>query len=630
MPRSLSQALLASCVLSLLSSSLSFCAERGASAPDSANFSPEEAARRMSLPPGFSVTLFAGEPDVKQPVAFAIDDRGRLWVAENYSYPVRQPEGQGHDRILIFEDTDGDGKFDKRTLFANDLNMVTGIELGFGGVWVGAAPYLLFIPVRAGEDKPSGPPQIVLDGWGFQDTHNTLSTFVWGPDGWLYGGHGVACFSKVGKPGSPDSERVIINGGIWRYHPTAKKFERFSEGATNPWGIDFDERGQLFITGCVLPHLWHIPQGSRSQRLFGMNLDPHSYGEIKTIADHRHWAGENSHAGRDGYRDANGELKLFPDDYNVGGGHAHAGGMIYLGDNWPDEYRGRIFMNNLHGHRINMDILERKGSGFVGHHGADFLFTRDRWSLILNLQYGPDGSVYMIDFYEKNLCHNPTPALFDRSNGRIYRIPYGTPKPVTVDLQKLDDLELVRLQSHKNEWFARHGRRILQERAAVSPIKTEAREALLKMLQENPDPALKLHALWALHAIHALTEEMLLAQLHASDEYVRGWAIQLLCENAGPSLAALKQLGVLAREDTSPVVRLYLAAALQRIPIPPRKDILIALISRGEDASDQNLPLMYWWAAEPVVAQKGGEALALLKATKIPKVREFITRRLAE
>ena len=226
-----------------------------------AGLSPEEAAKAMTVPEGFKVTLFAGEPDVHQPIAFAIDDRGRLWVAEAYSYPIRVPDDKARDQILIFEDADGDGKFDTRKVFADKLNLVSGIELGYGGVWVGAAPNFLFIPDKDGDDKPDGPPQILLDGWGWQDTHETLNTFTWGPDGWLYGCHGVFTHSKVGKPGTPDKERMPINAGIWRYHPTRHKFEVFAEGTSNPWGIDFDEHGQLFVTACVIPHLYHVIQG---------------------------------------------------------------------------------------------------------------------------------------------------------------------------------------------------------------------------------------------------------------------------------------------------------------------------------------------------------------------------------
>ncbi|MGA8258683.1 MAG: PVC-type heme-binding CxxCH protein, partial [Arenicellales bacterium] len=195
----------------------------------------EKAAQVMKVPDGFSVSVSAAEPDVKQPIAMALDDRGRLWVAEAYAYPVRAPEGQGHDRILIFEDTNGDGRFDQRKVFTDGLNLVSGLQVGFGGVYVGAAPYLLFIPDRNGDDIPDGKPQVLLDGWGYQDTHETLNTFTWGPDGWLYGCQGVFTHSRVGKPGTPYGERVPINAGIWRYHPIRHVFEVFAEGLSNPW-----------------------------------------------------------------------------------------------------------------------------------------------------------------------------------------------------------------------------------------------------------------------------------------------------------------------------------------------------------------------------------------------------------
>ncbi len=244
-----------------------FARPTGLPAPDDqyefAGLEPEAAAKAMRLPEGFSVTAFAGEPDVRQPIAMSIDDRGRLWIAEAYSYPRRVPDAEAQDRILIFEDADGDGKFDKRTVFTDKLNLVSGLELGFGGVWVGAAPQLLFIPDADGDDRPDGPPQVLLDGWGYQDTHETLNSFIWGPDGWLYGCHGVFTHSNVGKPGAPDAERQRINAGIWRYHPTRHVFEVHCHGTSNPWGVDFNDFGQAFLTSCVIPHLYQVIQGAR-------------------------------------------------------------------------------------------------------------------------------------------------------------------------------------------------------------------------------------------------------------------------------------------------------------------------------------------------------------------------------
>jgi hypothetical protein len=166
-----------------------------------AGLTPEQAVKEITLPPGFKAQLVAGEPDVVQPVAMAIDDRGRLWIAEANTYPRKAPEGKGQDRILIFEDTRGDGHFDKRTVFYEGLNLVSGLEVGFGGIWVGQAPQFLFIPILEG-DK-AGKPQVLLDGWGLEDTHEVLNSFAWGPDGWLYGCQGVFTHSKVGKPGAP-------------------------------------------------------------------------------------------------------------------------------------------------------------------------------------------------------------------------------------------------------------------------------------------------------------------------------------------------------------------------------------------------------------------------------------------
>lgn len=601
-----------------------------------AGLSPEEAAREMTLPPGFSAKLFAGEPDVKQPIAFAIDDRGRLWVAEAYTYPRRAPEGQGKDRILIFEDTDGDGKFDKRTVFIENLNLVSGLEVGFGGVWVGAAPYLMFIPDRNGDDKPDGEPQILLDGWDYlRDTHETLNTFTWGPDGWLYGCHGVFCPSLVGKPGTPANERQRVDAAVWRYHPTKQVFEVFAEGTSNPWGVDFDEHGQCIIEACVIPHLWHMIQGGRYERQGGQHynitldekrdherfhqlagqghINPFIYDDIKTIADHRHYAGAKGPHAANGRSDA------------VGGGHAHAGLMIYLGDSWPEQYRNGAFMNNIHGQRINMDILERKGSGFVGHHGADLINFNDRWSQILNLLYDQNGSVYMIDWYDKNQCHHNDLNGHDRSNGRIFKIVYDNAKWTPVDLQKKSDMELVQLQLHKNEWYVRHARRILQERGTNPKV----HQALLKILKENPDVTRKLRAFWTLNATVGLTEEIALTQLHDTSEYVRAWAIQFLAEDRRPSPAVLKEFARLSKSDPSAFVRLYLASALQRTPVNQRGEILEGLLSHAEDAQDHNLPLMYWYAAEPVAGQSAQLGAALMGKSKIPVVRQFIARRMA-
>jgi glucose/arabinose dehydrogenase len=189
---------------------------------------PKTAAERtlaqMYVPEGFKVDLIAAEPDIHQPIAFAWDERGRIWVVEAYSYPTKRPAGEGLDKVVIFADEDGDGHFETRKVFAEGLNLASGIEVGYGGVWIGAAPELLFIPDRNRDDVPDGPPQVLLDGFGYQDTHETLNSFLWGPDGWLYGIQGVFNTARIGKPGVPPEQRPELRAGVWRFHPVRHEF----------------------------------------------------------------------------------------------------------------------------------------------------------------------------------------------------------------------------------------------------------------------------------------------------------------------------------------------------------------------------------------------------------------------
>jgi putative membrane-bound dehydrogenase-like protein len=576
---------------------------------------PKKAAEVMTVPEAFSVKLFAGEPDVYQPIAFCLDDRGRVWVAEAYCYPVRRPAEQANDRIVIFEDTDGDGHFDKRTVFMQGLNLVSGLEVGHGGVWIGAAPYLLFVPVKNGEDRPAGPPRILLDGWGYQDTHETLNTFTWGPDGWLYGCHGVFTHSRVGKPGTPEEQRVKINASIWRYHPTKHVFEVFAHGTSNPWGLDFNDYGQMFCEACVIPHCFHIIQGARYHRQAGNHFNPYTYADITTIADHLHYVGavNNPHA-------ANNRSD------SAGGGHAHCGTMVYLGGAWPDEYRNQMFMGNIHGRRINMDILKPKGSGYVASHGKDFLLANDEWARFINLRYGPDGNVYLIDWYDKQACHLPNPAAFDRSNGRIYKICYRGTKSVQVDLRKLTNAELVELQLHKNDWYVRHARRILQERGP----NPKTRDALEKIAFGQADETRRLRGLWALQVTGGLTVDQLLKGLSDKGEHVRAWTVQLALEDGKRVTPKVTDRFVeMARTDPSPVVRLYLASGLQRMALSFRTPVLRELLTHAEDAADHNLPLLYWYALEPLAGEDMAQALDLAAGSTIAPLLEFTVRRIS-
>jgi putative membrane-bound dehydrogenase-like protein len=477
---------------------------------------------------------------------------------------------------------------------------------------------LLFIPDRDGDDVPDGEPKVLLDGWAWQDTHETLNTFIWGPDGWLYGCHGVFTHSLVGKPGGAESERTPLNAAIWRYHPTRHVFEVFAEGTSNPWGVDFDDNGQAFATACVIPHLYHIIQGARYQRQAGSHFNPYTFGDIQTIADHRHYVGDNPHGGNGKSDDA-------------GGGHAHSGAMVYLGGRWPEEYRNRIFMNNIHGQRLNTDILKHEGSGFVGSHGPDFLKSGDLASQILNIRYGPDGNAYFIDWYDTNACHHNTVEGHDRSNGRVFKVSYGNAKAKPVDLQKKSDADLVMMFAEKNDWYVRHARRILQERAAAGKLSGDSRKLLADLAVKHFAPQRRLRAMWALHVTGGLPDDVVAKLLKDKDEYVRAWTIQLALDRDDAKVdELLPQFAAIAKGDPSPVVRLYLASAMQRVPPKNRWRVMESLVGRSGDASDHNLPLMYWYASEPLAKADPQRALkfALSCGDTMPLVREFMLRRI--
>ncbi|MDP3072735.1 MAG: DUF1080 domain-containing protein [Opitutaceae bacterium] len=580
----------------------------------------------MKLQPGFQAELLAAEPDLHQPIAFCFDDRGRIWVAEAFSYPNKQPEGKGKDRILIFEDKNGDGTFETKKIFAENLNLVSGLEVGFGGVWVGAAPHLLFIPDQNRDDIPDGPPVVLLDGWGFQDTHETLNSFTWGPDGWLYGCHGVFTHSYVGKPGTPDAQRQKIRAGVWRYHPVRHEFEVFAHGGSNQWGLDFNAVGHLFMTHCrsfhgqggtshVIRngHYWN--QANNDYAPFVSNRGTEFAPDLKNflLASARYDSGEGG-AGK-------------PGTTAVYGGHSHVGAMIYLGDNWPDTYRDHLFTHNLHGHQINQQVNVRTGSAYETFHaGYDVSFVPDATYLPVDLQYGPDGAVYTIDWSDTQHCHNPRDEIWDRTTGRLYRVSWAaTYKPTKVDLGAMTDAQLAALHTHKSEWFVRTARRVLQERAATRPIDAGALVVLQALAGDTTGAvSAQLRALWSLHVTNHLDAARLQAALAHSSEIVRGWAVQLGTERPAALAINADTLTRLAASDPSSLVRMAVASAVPALPLAQRWPVAAALAARTEDAADRFLPKMVWFALAPTVAADVPRALDLAARTPLPSLADSI------
>ena len=586
---------------------------------------PAEALKAIAVPKGFRVQLAAAEPMVQQPIDMAWDTRGRLWVAECYTYAERETnfEKKLKDRIIILEDTNHDGVFDKRKIFWDGASQLTSIELGFGGVWAACAPNILFLADRNGDDQPDGEPEVILDGFDTDKVrHNIVNGLRWGPDGWLYGRHGIlGPGSKVGRPGTPEAKRTHIQCGIWRYHPTRKNFEVVCHGTTNPWGHDWDEHGQLFFINTVIGHLWHAMPGARYQRMYGNHFDKHLYELIQQTADHYHFD-----VGKEKWSDLK-KTGMTSGTDAAGGGHAHTGMMIYLGDNWPAEYRGNVFTLNLHGLRMNQESLHRQGAGYVGKHAADFMFTSDKWFRGIELSYAPDGSVYVLDWSDIGECHDNDGI--HRTSGRIYRISYGKTEAAKVDLTKWSNEDLAESVGSPNEWYSRQARQLIQQRAAAGQDLTKAALKLMNTYRLTSSTPTALRAMWTLNAIGSADEDWLLEQSNDEREHIRTWALKLLCDQGALSMKTQKRFIEMAGQDKAGLVQLQLASALQQLPLEDRWPLANALVSQDTFAKDPVFPLLVWYGINPAVTENRNAALKLVAQCKIPKVRQFIARRLA-
>lgn len=631
--------------LSLLSATLALAAAQGlppgvANTQNAADTppTPEEARQLISVPEGFHVMLFAGEPDVAQPIAINYDDRGRLWVAESFSYIEWKRRAQ--DRISIFEDHDNDGRFDSKKVFWGKANHLSGFQIGFGGVWVCDAPHLLFIPDKNRDDIPDGPPVVMLDGWATNAEHNFFNGLTWGLDGWLWGRHGIKKPSRVGRPGTPDKDRVELSCAIWRFHPTRHVFEIVADGTVNPWGLDWNEDGQPFITTSVVDHLWHVVPGARFQRREGKDEhpNPYTYELMKPISDHRHWD--------DGPGAKARHAHAHPEQ---GGGHAHSGLMIYQADVWPEKYRGKAFISNIHGNRINMDSIERKHSSYVAKHEPDFLLGNNPWFRAVDLKQTPDGNMMIAEWTDLGECHDRDGV--HRASGRLFKVSYGKSKPMgKFDLQALSNGELHLLTRGRNGWRRRAALRILQERSeddspqAISDIQSTIRSAQPESSRQTncEELAAGISLMMAEHD-HRPPEASLfyLANMHrhgSPDEAGRKLGSQTIAAFALRNTFASDAIDELAHRNvmeaipraSDPRVLLEFASILRRIPSAMRWESAEALVAKAITPDDRNLALMIWYAIEPLVGEDPQRALKLAAKSKIPLIRQFIARRVID
>ena len=602
-----------------------------------------EALAKMNLPPGFKATVFAAEPDIRQPIAMTWDQKGRLWVAENYTYSDSKErfDMKLRDRIVIFEDKDNDGRFDDRKVFWEDGQLLTSIARGFGGVYALSLPHLLWIPDKDGDDVPDGPPEVLLDGFETRaaSRHTFANGLKWGPDGWLYGRIGISSTSWIDTPGTPQDKRLPTAGGIWRYHPVRKIYEPYCHGTTNPWGMDWDENGEMFFINTVIGHFWHGIRGAFYKRMHGEPPYDHVYGMIDQHADHYHWdTGKSWTDSRNAVGNKHDEL---------GGGHAHVGMMIYQGTNWPKEYRGKTFTLNLGGRRVNVERMEQEGSGYVAKHEPDMFKTGDPWFRGIEIQYGPDGGVYVLDWSDIGECHENDGV--HRNSGRIYKITHGdVVKPKETDLTKLSDVELFNLHKSDNEWLVRMSRQELRERAFAKPDYKPVGLVLdASKSAAQPSVPVQLRADWArgyqnVSAKDLTTEAtlevgaLLKGEVKLDDtpygtavlrSVVGSYAKDISPDVFPSDEAGLTKLAKMLEAEKNPQRRLKWSGLTQQAPTLARLAMTKGLISHAEDATDHNLPLMYWFGIRDLPAL---DLAKLAVSSRIPLITEFVARRVAE
>jgi putative membrane-bound dehydrogenase-like protein len=541
---------------------------------------PAESMKHMHLPEGFEVQLFASDPDIYRPICMAWDARGRLWIAETLDYPNdKQPPGKGHDRIVILEDTKGTGKADKFTVFADGLSIPTSMTFANGGVIVTQAPETVFLKDTDGDDK-ADVRQTLFRAWGVQDTHAGPSNMRYGFDNWIWGTVGYSGFNGV--IGGKDYR---FSQGMWRMKSDGKDFEFVSSTSNNTWGLGLSETGEVFASTANNQHsvFLGIPN-----RYFEAVRGWHGAGDAG-IEDHKKF-----HPVTDKIRQV---------DFH-GGFTAAAGHALYTARSFPEEYWNKAaFVCEPTGHLVHVDWLVPQGSSFIAKDGWNILASDDEWTAPICAEVGPDGALWVIDWYNYIVQHNPIPKGFaggkggayvtplrDKTHGRIYRIVYKGAKPSPqVDFTKAGEKELVATLSHENMWQRMTAQRLLVERGKPDVI-----PQLAAVVKDGKSAAGAFHALWTMHGLGAFASakgeafDAAKAALANSDPGVRRAGLAVMPRTAEGAAAIL---AAKSTADVDPTVRLESLLALSEMPASQETaEAVTAAVLDPKNANDPWIP----------------------------------------
>jgi putative membrane-bound dehydrogenase-like protein len=563
---------------------------------------PAESVKHFVTPVGFEMQLFAAEPDLGgKPIAMNWDERGRLWVAVTVDYPNnKQPEGQGHDRIVICEDTKGTGRADKFTVFADKLSLPTSLTFWRGGVIVTQPPHTLYLKDTNGDDV-ADERRVLFTGWHTDDTHAGPSNLRYGLDNWIYGMVGYAGFE-----GSVGGERHSFRQGFYRFKPDGSKVEFLRNTNNNSWGVGFSEEGILFGSTANGNPSVHLPIPNRyyeAVRGWSPTVLRGIAGNapIEPITDKVRQVDYHGH-------------------FTAGAGHA-----LYTARRYPREYWNRTaFVAEPTGHLLATFWIDPDGASFRSRNAWNLLASDDEWTAPIMAEVGPDGQVWVIDWYNYIVQHNPTPPgwrtgkgnayeteLRDKTHGRIYRVVYkGAEGSKPFSLKDASTDRLVATLRNDNMFWRLQAQRLLVERG-----KQDVVPALIELVRDPDVDAIGLnpgaiHALWTLHGLGALdgsnpqATAAAVAALEHQSAGVRRNALLVLPRSNG-SLSALGTSRVL--QDPDPQVRL--AALLTLAELPPSPTGAVLVLNALDDDSTRKDP----WLRDAATCAAAAQAVDFLR-----------------
>ena len=591
---------------------------------------PDQALGQFQLGKDLAIDTVLSEPLVRQPLYLDFDERGRLWVVQYIQYPnpaglevltwdkhlrkvfdqvpppppFSKPEHKkfrGMDKITIHEDRDGDGVYETHKTFLEGLNMVTSVAPGKDGLWVLHPPYLLFFSDKNHDDIPDGPPTVHLSGFNLEDTHSISNSLKFGPDGWLYGCTGSTVTARVRVHLKKNSPRhPFLGQNIWRYHPTRHEFELFAEGGWNNFGVDFDAKGRLYSGTNGTQQAVHFVQGGYYQKGFGKHgphTNPYAFGHFYGMPI----KGEKTRLVHQWIRYQSGALPSL------------SGRLV----------GGSSLANKLHAIRTTQN-----GSTFRTVEEEKPLQTKDKWFRPVHCTIGPDGAIYIADFYDARITHVDPRDNWDRSNGRVHRLRASSATPSQPrNLNKLTTAQLVEVLAEQNQWARRSAQRLLAQRGDQSVV-----PALARNMRQIQKPQFALECLWALHRLGAFGD-FALAALNHPDPHLRLWAVRLLGDHLDAPLPdnINQRLLEIANTEPDPRVISQLASTAQRLYTLSSAAIIRELATRGEFKDDPFISQQLWWAMESLITRTPQRARVVLENPKFwdtPLFQQVIRERI--